>query len=50
MLKKIGAAARREIEHLTGSAVYLELWVKVRKEWRTKDEDLSEMGYTERGA
>jgi GTP-binding protein Era len=50
MLKKIGAAARREIEHLTGSTVYLELWVKVRKEWRTKDEDLSEMGYVERGA
>ena len=50
MLKKIGAAARREIEHLTGATVYLELWVKVRKEWRTKDEDLSEMGYVERGA
>lgn len=50
MLKKIGAAARREIERLTGSTVYLELWVKVRSEWRTRDEDLSEMGYTERGA
>jgi len=49
MLKKIGAAARHEIEHLTGSTVYVELWVKVRQEWRTKDEDLREMGYTERG-
>ena len=50
MLKKIGAAARREIEHLTGATVYLELWVQVRKDWRAKDEDLREMGYTDHGA
>jgi GTPase len=47
MLKKIGAAARREIEHLTESKVFLELWVKVRKDWRAKDNDLREMGYVE---
>jgi len=49
MLKKIGVAARREIEHLTGARVFLELWVKVRKGWRENDEDLYELGYVERG-
>ena len=45
MLKKIGAAARREIERLVESKVFLELWVKVRKDWRAKDNDLRELGY-----
>jgi GTP-binding protein Era len=49
MLKKIGAAARQEIAHLTGARVFLELWVKVRKEWRAKESDLRELGYVERG-
>jgi GTP-binding protein Era len=49
MLKKIGAAARREIERLVGARVFLELWVKVRKDWRAKDNDLRELGYVERG-
>ncbi len=47
MLKKIGTAARREIEKLAGSKIFLELWVKVRKDWRSKDEDLTRMGYVE---
>jgi GTP-binding protein Era len=47
MLKKIGAAARREIERLVGARVFLELWVKVRKDWRAKDNDLRELGYVE---
>ena len=34
MLKKIGTAARIEIENLMGAKVNLQLWVKVRKEWR----------------
>ena len=37
MLKKIGANARREIEHELGTKVFLELWVKVRKGWRKDD-------------
>jgi len=45
MLKKIGAAARREIERLVESKVFLELWVKVRKDWRARDNDLRELGY-----
>ena len=34
MLKRIGSQARREIENLMGAKVNLQLWVKVRKEWR----------------
>ena len=47
MLKKIGAAARREIERMIERKVFLELWVKVRKDWRAKDNDLRELGYVE---
>ena len=49
MLKKFGAAARREIERLVGAKVFLELWVKVRKDWRAQDTDLRELGYVEGG-
>jgi len=45
MLKKIGAAARREAESFLQHEVYLELHVKVREEWRRKGEWLDKMGY-----
>ncbi len=45
LLKKIGGLARGEIENLLGSKVYLDLWVKVRKDWRNKDNFLKEFGY-----
>jgi GTP-binding protein Era len=45
-LKRIGQAARASIEKLLGTRVYLELWVKVRPNWRKKDEELSRLGYT----
>ncbi|HDN79138.1 MAG: GTPase Era [Chloroflexi bacterium] len=45
MLKKIGQAARREIELALGRRVYLELWVKVRKKWRRDEQELRRMGY-----
>ncbi|MHB8173075.1 MAG: GTPase Era [Nitrospirota bacterium] len=45
MLKKIGQAARKDIERLLGSQIYLELWVKVKKDWREKPGALREMGY-----
>jgi len=45
MLKKIGQAAREEIERLLGTKVYLDLWVKVRKKWRKKEEELRRLGY-----
>lgn len=45
MLKAIGAAARAEIEKAFESKVYLELWVKVRKNWRKDEKELRRLGY-----
>jgi GTP-binding protein Era len=45
MLKRIGRAARREIEPLVGNRVYLDLWVKVRKKWRKDEDELRHLGY-----
>lgn len=45
LLKKIGQEARRDIEGLTGTGVYLDLWVKVRPGWRNKKKALKEFGY-----
>jgi GTP-binding protein Era len=44
-LKEIGKRARRDIEDLLGSQIYLELWVKVRKDWRDKEDALEMLGY-----
>ncbi len=46
MLKKIGSLARRDIEHLLGTKVYLELWVKIKKDWRDSDFLLKNFGYS----
>lgn len=46
MLKAIGQRARREIEALLGSRIYLELWVKTTKGWRERD-DLIKLFYPE---
>jgi GTP-binding protein Era len=45
VLKDIGQDARRAIERLTGRPCFLELWVKVRKDWRKKDFDLNNFGF-----
>jgi GTP-binding protein Era len=50
MLRKIGAAARGEIERMTGGRIYLDLWVKVRKDWRQDEEELRRLGYDVRGS
>lgn len=47
MLKEIGMRAREDIEKLLGSKVYLELWVKVQKDWRNKAFHLRDYGFTE---
>jgi len=44
MLKEIGTQARMDMENLFGARVYLELFVKVRKEWTTSDKMLQEFG------
>lgn len=45
MLKAIGTAARVEIEKLLNARIFLELWVKVKKDWRNDDRILQELGY-----
>jgi GTP-binding protein Era len=45
MLKQIGSLARPDIEELVGKPVYLELWVKVRKNWTKNETDLRFFGY-----
>ncbi|WP_418790680.1 GTPase Era [Phosphitispora sp. TUW77] len=45
LLKKVGAMAREDIENLLGSRVYLDLWVKVKKDWRNRDSILRNLGY-----
>ena len=48
MLKKIGSAARREIEKMMEIQVNLQLWVKVRKEWRDSDILMKNYGYNQK--
>jgi GTP-binding protein Era len=45
MLKSIGSAARADIEKLLNTKVFLELWVKVKKNWRNDLQLLRELGY-----
>lgn len=45
MLKKIGSAARKDIEELLECKVNLQLWVKVKKDWRDSDFLLKNFGY-----
>ena len=45
MLKRIGTAARMEIENLMDTKVNLKLWVKVRREWRDSDMYMKNYGY-----
>ncbi|NRD80794.1 GTPase Era [Bacillus sp. BRMEA1] len=47
MLKEIGKRARMDIENLLGSKVFLELWVKVQKDWRNKMSQLRDYGFNE---
>lgn len=46
-LKEVGKRARHDIEMLLGSKVYLELWVKVQKDWRNKVNFIRQIGYIE---
>ena len=44
-LRSIGRQARTALEELLDAPVYVELWVKVRPDWRNKERDLREFGY-----
>lgn len=48
MLKKIGSAARYQIEEMLESKVNLQLWVKVKKDWRDSDFLLKNFGYNQK--
>ncbi len=48
MLKKIGSSARRDIENLLENKVNLQLWVKVKKDWRDSDFLLKNFGYNQK--
>lgn len=45
MLKEVGKRAREDIERLLGSKIYLQLWVKVKKDWRNREAVLHELGF-----
>lgn len=47
LLKEVGTAARRDIELLLGNKIFLELWVKVKKDWRNQERVLKELGLEE---
>lgn len=49
MLKKVGASARPEIEALLDSCVFLQLWVKIKEDWRNSPAQIRNFGYTEEG-
>jgi len=45
MLRTIGERARADIERLLGERVNLQLWIKVREDWRNRQDDLNTLGY-----
>lgn len=45
LLKQLGKEARNDIQRLLATKVYLDLWVKVKKDWRNKSGVLAELGY-----
>lgn len=47
MLKAIGSDARRDIESFLGQSVNLQLWIKIRPDWRESSRDLKDLGYRE---
>lgn len=45
MLKAIGEEARKDIEAMIESSVYLDLWIKVKKNWRDSEKNLQQLGF-----
>ncbi len=45
MLRRVGSLARRDIESIFGSKVFLELWIKVKKDWRNQPHVLRTLGF-----
>ena len=49
MLKKIGASARVEIEEMLDCNVFLQVWVKIKEDWRNNPAQIRNFGYSEEG-
>lgn len=49
MLRNIGEQSRQDIEAMLGRPVYLDLWVKVKKNWRDNEINLKQLGYRLKG-
>ena len=47
LLKEIGKRSRHDIEMLLGSKIYLDLWIKVKKDWRNQAVDLKNFGFND---
>lgn len=47
LLKEVGRRARQECERLLGSRIYLDLWIKVKKDWRNELRTLRQLGYVD---
>jgi GTPase len=45
LLKEIGSKARQELEALFGQHIFLDMRVKVKRDWRNREEDLRRLGY-----
>ena len=48
MLKKIGSKSREDMERFFDCKVNLQLWVKVKEDWRQRPETLQRLGFSER--
>ena len=46
-IKRVGIEARKDIEKFFGKRVYLELYVKIEKDWRNRENKLRAFGYIE---
>ncbi|WFR65240.1 GTPase Era [Paenibacillus amylolyticus] len=45
LLKEVGKRARHDIQNLLGSKIFMDLWVKVKKDWRNQDRVLRDLGF-----
>ncbi|CAM2893277.1 GTPase Era [Paenibacillus taichungensis] len=45
LLKEVGKRARQDIQNLLGSKIFMDLWVKVKKDWRNQDRVLRDLGF-----
>jgi GTP-binding protein Era len=47
-IKRVGAEARKDLEFFFGKKIFIELYVKVNKNWRSNDKELKRFGYNQK--